>query len=56
MLSALSACTTTSTSTTFDRMRAPAVAHAKALTGEDMALARETGLPLLELMAAYGGW
>lgn len=60
MTSALSSCdalraTSTGNSAT-DRLKAPAAAHARALAGDDMVAARETGLALLSLLRAYAGW
>jgi hypothetical protein len=42
--------------TAIDRLRPTAAIHADALAGEDMAAARETGLMLLEQLAALAGW
>lgn len=39
-----------------DRLRPDAAAHARALSGDDMARARETGLTLLARLGAYAGW
>jgi hypothetical protein len=52
----LSACVNTPSGTAIDRLRPTAASHAAALAGEDMASARETGLTLLEQLAALGGW
>ena len=49
-------CAPFTTSTAVDRLKAPAAAHAQALAGEDMAVARQTGRALLAQLAAYAGW
>jgi hypothetical protein len=54
----LSACVAsgTATGTAIDRIKPDAEAHARALTGDDMAEARETGLTLLARLGALAGW
>jgi hypothetical protein len=56
MLTVSAACTASQTGTAVDRLKAPAAAHARALAGEDMPRARETGLALLAQLEAYAGW
>jgi len=56
MLSAASGCATSPTTGAIDRLKPDAVAHAKALAGDDMAEARETGLALLAKLGALAGW
>ena len=55
-LIALSGCATSPSGTAVDRLKAPAAAHARALAGEDMPKARETGLALLAALEAAAGW
>ena len=52
----LPACTTSPSGTAIDRLKQPAAAHALALTGEDTAKMRETGLSLLAQLEAVAGW
>lgn len=56
MLTVLPACMTSPQGTAIDRMKQPAAIHAQALTGEDTALMRETGLSLLAQLEALAGW
>jgi hypothetical protein len=58
MTSALSGCLGSggATGQAIDRLRPDAEAHARALTGDDMAEARETGLTLLARLGALAGW
>ena len=46
----------TATGTAIDRLKPDAEAHARALTGDAMAEARETGLTLLARLGALAGW
>jgi hypothetical protein len=55
-MSVLPACQPTQQSTAIDRLRSPAAEHAQALAGDDPAEMRETGLSLLEQLAAFAGW
>lgn len=56
-LSAVSGCGNTPPSTKpTERLKEPAAAHAEALAGDDMDLARETGVRLLSLLGAALGW
>jgi hypothetical protein len=41
--------------TALDRLQSKAAEHAASLAGEDVAPMRETGLELLETLAAYAG-
>jgi hypothetical protein len=55
--SALSGCSEWGrTGTHLDRLKPDAAAHAKALAGDDMAEARETGLALLAKLGALADW
>lgn len=56
MLSALSACSAWQTNSAVDRLKPAAAAHARALSGDSMPDARETGLALLSQLAAYADW
>lgn len=58
MTSALSGCLRSDAATgqAIDRLRPDAEAHARALAGDDMAEARETGLTLLARLGALAGW
>ena len=56
MLSGLAACGTFPTDTAVDRLKPLAASHARALTGESMPAARETGLALLAGLEAWAGW
>lgn len=56
MLLMLPGCVISQTSTSVDRLRAPAAAHAYALAGDDMAEARRTGRALLAQLEALAGW
>ena len=42
--------------TALDRLQSKAAEHAQTLTGDDIEAMRETGLELLETLAAYAGW
>jgi len=55
----LSACVGLPTSpgnTALERLKPKAADHAAALAGADVEAMRETGLELLETLAAYAGW
>ncbi|QDP48409.1 MAG: hypothetical protein Tp118SUR00d2C21406231_25 [Prokaryotic dsDNA virus sp.] len=57
ILSGASGCVTSGNSGgAIDRLRPDAAAHARALAGDDMAEARETGLTLLARLGALAGW
>lgn len=57
MMSGLSGCSDWArTGTPIDRLKPDAAAHAKALAGDDMAEARETGLALLAKLGALADW
>ena len=49
-------CTTTPSETAVDRLQNPAVAHARALAGDDENAMRKSGFVLLSLLEAYAGW
>lgn len=55
-LSVLSGCASLPTDTAVDRLKPLAASHARALAGEDMPAARETGLALLAGLEALAGW
>lgn len=55
-LSALSGCTGLQTNSAIDRLKPAAAAHARSLTGDDMAEARKTGLALIAELGAYADW
>jgi len=44
------------TATATDRLRPLAAAHAESLTGDSIAAARETGVPLLAAIEALADW
>lgn len=52
----LTGCSDLQTGTASDRLKPIAAAHAAALAGEDMAVARSTGRVLLASLAAWAGW
>jgi hypothetical protein len=56
MLSVLSGCASLPTDTAVDRLKPLAASHARALAGESMPAARETGLALLAGLEALAGW
>jgi uncharacterized protein YceK len=56
MLSVLSGCASLPTDTAVDRLKPLAASHARALAGDDMPAARETGLALLAGLEALAGW
>ena len=57
MTSVLTACGTSQPdSTVTNRLKQPVAAHAKAVSGDDVAKMRETGLALIELMGAAFNW
>ena len=55
-MSVLPACQSSQPNTALNRLKAPAAEHAQALTGEDTAKMRETGLSLLAQLEALAGW
>ena len=52
----LTGCSDLQTGTASDRLRPMAAAHAAALAGEDMAVARSSGRVLLASLAAWADW
>lgn len=56
MLTGCVGLTTSPGDTAIDRLKPKAADHAAALAGVDMEAMRETGLELLETLAAYAGW
>jgi hypothetical protein len=55
-LSACAGLPTSQENTALDRLKPKAADHAEALAGADVESMRETGLELLETLAAYAGW
>ena len=56
MLTAFGGCASLPTDTAVDRLKPLAASHARALAGDSMPAARETGLALLASLEALAGW